>query len=122
MDDILYIQKRISTLRYNISRNLRQEIRKWNIADMLLYEHFNRTFWRKINDYGADFWRELDEFRRRIKEVSLMCEADGQATIDDQKHHIAIQKSGNNSEFCQSLFRMDGEYTSLIRRTPHDGI
>ncbi len=115
MDDILYIQKRISTLRYNISRNLRQEIRKWNSADMLLYEHFNRTLWRKINDYGPNFWRELDEFRRRIKEVSLMCGVNSQTTIYDQEHHTTIQKSGNRSEFCKKIYRMDGYYTTLIR-------
>ncbi len=60
MDDILYIPKRIrdDSFRYNMSDDLRQSIKEWNHADVLLYEHFNRTLWRKIDEYGADFWRE----------------------------------------------------------------
>ncbi|XP_072015072.1 uncharacterized protein [Amphiura filiformis] len=117
MDDILYIPKRIrdSGFRYNISENLRQNIREWNHADVLLYEHFNRTLWRKIEEYGAEFWQELDAFRRHIVDVTSLCEA-GSQIIKDNVHHMNIIRLGNKTTFCRNLLRMDGEYTALIRK------
>ncbi|XP_072016059.1 galactosylceramide sulfotransferase-like isoform X2 [Amphiura filiformis] len=113
IDDILYIPKRIANFRFNISENLRETIRKWNHADVLLYEHFNRTLWRKIEEYGAEFWRDLDEFRRRMEEVSSLCET--KKVDKDNVHHLSIVELQNKSEFCQNLYRMDGEYVKLIR-------
>ena len=117
IDDILYIPKRIrnSEFRLNISQSLRHRIMEWNYADMLLYEHFNRTLWRKIDEYGIDFWQDLDEFRKRIRTVSSMCQADNENILKDEKHHLNIIESSNKTEFCINLFRMDGDYTTLIK-------
>ena len=116
IDDILYIPKRIrnSEFRLNINQSLRHKIMEWNYADMLLYDHFNRTLWRKIEEYGADFWRDLHEFRKRIDTVSSMCQTDNKHVLKDKKHHLDIIESANKTEFCINLFRMDGDYTTLI--------
>ena len=116
LDDIIYIPKRTRAENsyFNNSESLHEKIRKWNHADMLLYEHFNRTLWRKIAEYGDEFWTELEIFRRRVKEVTSVCESNIQV-VKDKIHHIDVVKLRNGSKFCEDLVRMDGDYTTLIR-------
>ena len=56
-DDILYISNgiRSKSHRFRISDDLKGRIRQWNAGDVLLYNHFNRTLWQKIEDYGPSF-------------------------------------------------------------------
>ena len=52
-EDILYISKgmRSSTHRFNISNVVADK------GDVMLYDHFNGTFWTKIQEYGSSLER-----------------------------------------------------------------
>ena len=54
MDDIVYLAKEVRSqnLRINLTDDLPKKMSSWNHADVLLYKHFNATFWRKHEDYG----------------------------------------------------------------------
>ena len=56
-EDILYISKgmRSSTHRFNISNVVADKVKKWSAGDVMLYDHFNGTFWTKIQEYGSSF-------------------------------------------------------------------
>ncbi|XP_070563520.1 galactosylceramide sulfotransferase-like isoform X2 [Ptychodera flava] len=55
MEDILYIARRVSKKHSTLDPDLRQKIHQWNKADVKIYEIFNASLWRKIQQYGPDF-------------------------------------------------------------------
>ncbi|XP_077184926.1 galactose-3-O-sulfotransferase 3 isoform X2 [Paroedura picta] len=57
LEDILYVKlnMRSPESKVNVtSARLAAQIRAWNALDAHLYDHFNATFWRKLNDVGRD--------------------------------------------------------------------
>ena len=75
--DILYVTHSVlSTDRKVIlTDSIKRKIALWNTADMRLYEHFNKTLWRKIKEYGPTFWEDLDFFRGLKNNVTDECKS-----------------------------------------------
>eukprot|EP00057_Strongylocentrotus_purpuratus_P010016 XP_011664490.1 PREDICTED: uncharacterized protein LOC105438411 [Strongylocentrotus purpuratus] len=65
-EDLLYVKmnQRPSDLSAVMSEDQREKIREWNKADMLLYDHYNRTLWRKIAEIGPNFYKDFDAFQK----------------------------------------------------------
>ena len=64
-DDIVYISNgvRQATARRRISTEMRSVIENRNRVGVKLYQHFNKTFLVKVNNYGPGFQRDLETFR-----------------------------------------------------------
>ncbi|XP_070572692.1 galactosylceramide sulfotransferase-like isoform X1 [Ptychodera flava] len=113
IEDILYIPKgyRSQNRRYEMSDKLAQKILKWNRADERLYDHFNRTFWRKVEEYGPNFGSDLDEFRRTQKQFYDGC-------VDNEKlkqnafggREDALVMKRNSSHDCEISFMRVGKF------------
>ena len=75
LEDILYIKQnqRKKTNSRRMSDDLRERILQWNRADSMLYNHFNRTLWNKINALGDTFWHQLRQFRAMNREIRRVC-------------------------------------------------
>ncbi|PIK41289.1 putative galactosylceramide sulfotransferase isoform X2 [Apostichopus japonicus] len=114
-EDILYISAgvRSSSHRFQKSDELIAKIKKWNHGDVLLYDHFNRTFWKKVDAYGKDFQRDLNFFRRLNQEVFDQCIDSKKLDRKDTREDKFVLK--NNTERCTRILRADIEYTKLIR-------
>ncbi|XP_006818746.1 galactosylceramide sulfotransferase-like [Saccoglossus kowalevskii] len=72
-DDILYHSVNVRNPTDVITPSMESSIRKWSNADVLLYEHFNRTLWKKVNTYDGDFEDDLNKFRTRQQHASSQC-------------------------------------------------
>ena len=50
MEDILFfkLNERVQKEKQHISNQVRGQIKKWNSADVLLYDEFNQTLWRPV--------------------------------------------------------------------------
>ncbi|XP_006811378.1 galactosylceramide sulfotransferase-like [Saccoglossus kowalevskii] len=73
-DDVVYkSMKVVGNNRPPITEHMKGIISKWNKADMQLYNHFNRTFWRRIKNYKGDFDSDLQSFRTKQTEKTEMC-------------------------------------------------
>ena len=76
MDDILYlkqnerIDKEKGTL---LTDDVKENVKRWNKADVLLFEYFNKSFWKKIENEGKIFYKELAIFRERKSEIKQAC-------------------------------------------------
>ena len=116
MSDVVYVAKAKRALNYRseINDHLRSQIRSWNRADVMLYEHFNQTFWQKVRDYGPDFPRDLALFRRKLSEASNSCLNTSRINTSDRRVEITSLKD-NASNWCRLLGKGDVEYTSLLR-------
>ena len=72
MEDILYLKlserqdKEKDTV---LTGNVRENLKIWNKADVLLFEYFNRSFWKKIEKEGESFYKELNIFRQKNWEI-----------------------------------------------------
>ncbi len=114
--DVIYIAKaiRAKQFRHTITDSLATKIRKWNSADVKLYEHFNRTFWRKVKEYGDTFDADLKYFQELNRNISEMCIDVNSDSTYDQRVDAHLLKS-DAPEFCQNLRREDVPYTRRIK-------
>ncbi|KAK3610898.1 hypothetical protein CHS0354_017500 [Potamilus streckersoni] len=78
LKDILYHRRNYGN--YSIPRSMKQQenieiYKKWSSADYILYDYFNKTFWRKVRDEAPDFFHEVKYFTKVQKEVSHFCDS-----------------------------------------------
>merc|ERR1712226_1372653 len=58
-----YTENRENSETSNSESNI---IKNWNRADTLLYQHFNKTFWKKVENYGFD---RMEQDKVKLSEV-----------------------------------------------------
>ena len=66
MEDILYLKSVLTD-------DVRENVRRWNKADVLLFEYFNKSFWKKIENEGESLYKELNIFRERKSDMKRTC-------------------------------------------------
>ena len=84
IDDILYVKvnERLDKERAsNLSDRVKENIKRWNKADDLLFTYFNVTFWRKIEMEGSGFYEDLSAFRERRLKIQQMCFENGTGAV-----------------------------------------
>ncbi|XP_030856214.1 galactosylceramide sulfotransferase-like [Strongylocentrotus purpuratus] len=99
-EDLLYVKmnQRPSDLSAVMSEDQREKIREWNKADMILYDHYNRTLLRKIADIGPNFYKDLDAFREMLDSYGRWCNITMKA---DKVRKVPV--TTNSSALCQRL-------------------
>ncbi|XP_077993195.1 galactosylceramide sulfotransferase-like [Glandiceps talaboti] len=117
-EDILYISKgnRTENRRYKISPSLATKIEKWNQADVLLYEHFNETFWKKVNDYGPTFHADLEEFRKLQSKFDDECIQHGKTMELHHGSNLPLLRTNASTE-CQLASLRVVDFHSFIKKT-----
>ncbi|XP_076815103.1 galactosylceramide sulfotransferase-like isoform X1 [Clavelina lepadiformis] len=79
---------------------IREKARRWNKADALLFDHFNETLWRKVEEFGmnkmAASVRKLTQIRSNLAEICI----DGGTAVDSAKI--------NDSTFKKTIFKPKG--------------
>ncbi|XP_077317324.1 galactosylceramide sulfotransferase [Lithobates pipiens] len=92
MDDILYfkLNARKDSSGSRLSPEIYQLAEEWNALDLLIYQHFNTTFWKKVEKYGMErMKKDVIELRRKNEELKQECIAGG-GPVDASK----IKESG----------------------------
>ncbi|XP_034048841.1 galactosylceramide sulfotransferase isoform X2 [Thalassophryne amazonica] len=82
MEDVLFfkLNARRSSSVTRLSPELRAKALEWNRADWKLYQHFNATFWARVEAYGKDkMQQDVGELRRRNAEMRAICIEGGDA-------------------------------------------
>ncbi|XP_070566616.1 galactosylceramide sulfotransferase-like [Ptychodera flava] len=75
-DIIYYVQKVSKTPLPPITDEMADIIDKLSAVDIQLYNHFNKTFWRKVERYDGNFTADLAQFRELQKKISGKCETE----------------------------------------------
>ena len=76
MDDILYLKlndRQEEERNVALNSDIRENIKRWNKADVLLFDHFNKSFWKRIEKEGDTFEQELATFRQRATKIKQSC-------------------------------------------------
>ncbi|XP_028393927.1 galactosylceramide sulfotransferase-like [Dendronephthya gigantea] len=124
MSDILYVKfnQRRHKSAYHRDEQVKKNIRYWNKADVILYEHFNRTLWKKIADYGPSFRKDLDKFRQMNSKMQASCVEKRQFTENAFNSSGDILSFRLNPEvrsydryFCMKMLRNEVDYIDYFR-------
>eukprot|EP00057_Strongylocentrotus_purpuratus_P025306 XP_011679780.1 PREDICTED: galactosylceramide sulfotransferase-like [Strongylocentrotus purpuratus] len=109
-EDLLYVKmnQRPSDLSAVMSEDQREKIRKWNKADMLLYDHYNRTLWRKIADIGPSFYKDFDAFQKMLDNYGRWCNI---TMVTNKIRKVPVAR--NSSDLCQ---RLVADRTKYLRK------
>lgn len=76
LEDVLYINQnmRMPSSKSNLSEAQLAKIREWNGIDAVLYDHFNTSLWRRLNELGlACVAREVKLLRRAQEQMLRGC-------------------------------------------------
>lgn len=76
MEDILYFKLNVrkSSFVSQLDPEMRAKALRWNWADWKLYQHFNATFWARVEAYGRErMKRDVKELRKRNAEMKAIC-------------------------------------------------
>lgn len=95
LKDMLYFKTNIGNYTYRDNNKENHMIhKKWSSVDYILYDHYNRTFWKKVNDQGSEFSDECKHFDEVQSEVSQFC-----GKNYSSNDHISFSKSRFSKKF-----------------------
>ena len=121
-EDFLHIKsnERQKKEKAEMSDNLKENIKRWNKADMLLYKHFNKTFWHWIKMEGEGFYDDLRTFRQMNDKMNRKCFSG--TTLQEVyagKFVMAPALNPNlpaeTKEKCERMTRKENSYLSHLR-------
>ncbi|KAL4636111.1 galactosylceramide sulfotransferase-like [Arapaima gigas] len=94
IDDLLFfkLNARKGSMVSRLNSQLRAQVLEWNKIDWKLYQHFNITFWKKVDAYGRQrIARDVEELKRRNEEMANICIEGGQAVEANKIQETAMQ-------------------------------
>ncbi|KAM6900810.1 galactose-3-O-sulfotransferase 2 [Xenentodon cancila] len=137
MEDIVSfrLNSRSRQTRHRVSPDTAEKIKRWNALDWRIYQHFNTTFWHKVESVvGREkIKREISQLRELQGRLAHICLKDGGA-VDPSKVQEAgfkpfqygaavIQGYNLNSHLdtqtrrkCQRLITPELQYTNHLYR------
>ncbi|XP_023866806.1 galactosylceramide sulfotransferase [Salvelinus sp. IW2-2015] len=123
MEDMLFfkLNARKDSSVSRLTPELKAKAREWNGADWRLYQHFNATFWAKVEAYGwTRMEQEVKELRRRNAEMAAMCIEGGgavEAGLIRDTDLLPWQPVGENFILGYNLRKnIDPKYRELCRK------
>ncbi|XP_075993754.1 galactose-3-O-sulfotransferase 2 [Genypterus blacodes] len=135
LDDVVSftLNKRSAQSRHPPLPSTADKIKRWNALDYRLYQHFNTTFWHKVDHLVGQerMRREVSELRELRSRLAQTCLTDGGAVepskVKDAKlmpfQFGAAQIEGYNlnpgldkqtKEKCQKLITPELQYTDIL--------
>ncbi|KAJ8018297.1 Galactosylceramide sulfotransferase [Holothuria leucospilota] len=104
-----------------LSQESKDNLTAWNEGDMLLYNHFNKSLWKKIEEFGFERMKsELEIFHLLIDRLKEIC-LNGDKHIHGGKTKILKYEakrmpSSEDNYLCKSLTRKPQEYLEVLRK------
>ena len=98
IEDIIYMSIHVRFRRTVLSKTEIAKIEKWNNADVLLYDHFLKKFWKEVEMEGVGFYDDLSAFKREKEKYANICnkqEVEGTSYIQNLPQ----------PNFCEDLWR-----------------
>lgn len=116
-EDIIYIKfkMRVDDAKTEVQEDLAQKILKWNKADAMLYDFFNKTFWKKVEAYGTDRMKnDLEVFKRKQKHAEEMC-IESYQPFKKKPWILGAKLRKKPSSFCKNLAASETVYGERLR-------
>ncbi len=126
-NDIVYFTlnaRSKSSVLSDINPVMKDRIKQWNLGDVKLYDHFNKTFWKKVKDFGEErMKREVQELIESNEELYKMC-IDRVSDNDGRVWHppgvkvesLQVKAAAKKYPQCVNMARTELPYTDLLRK------
>lgn len=125
MEDILYLklnERQEKEKNTALTDEVRENIIRWNKADVMLFEYFNKTFWKRIKNEGESFREELTIFRQKKREIKQAC-----VTNENRLQHLYSRRYVKGyalksdlpeglQNLCEKLTISENRYLNYLRR------
>ncbi|XP_033103429.1 galactosylceramide sulfotransferase-like [Anneissia japonica] len=113
--DILYVAKNRRPEVETLPELLREKMRSWNAVDSMLYNNFNRTLWKHVEEYGQEFASDLAFFKEMLVQVFNECVLKQyKQTTGRGFHWIEYQQRQGSSSECELLVETKRKLFSRI--------
>lgn len=125
-DDIVsfVVNARSKSTVQKVREDVSARLRKWNAGDVMLYDHFNETFWKKVEAYGVEkMRREVDLLRARNEELRDKCIIDPEKTLNQggiwhppgiQIQGLVLKEEAENDALCQGMAKAELPFTNYL--------
>ena len=93
---------------------------EWNKADVLLYDHFNETFWNIVKYQDENFWSEVRLLKKMSRKIAEDCLQPGEHKHDKWKKTVGKlilnKKMDPRMEpLCRDLVQDEDVYLKIFR-------
>ncbi|XP_078342182.1 galactosylceramide sulfotransferase-like [Oculina patagonica] len=125
LDDVLYFksnERQDKERAVDLSEEVKENIKRWNAADQLLFDFFNQTFWYKIKMEGEGFYDDLAAFRQKKEQIRRLCLSNGTSLQLQYGHKyvkgVSLKQNLNakTREHCEKMTRSENSYLTYLRR------
>jgi len=123
-DDIVYIKFKMRTddSKAEVNPDLAAKIKAWNKADVKLYDHFNKTFWKRVEAFGMDKMnQELEQFRIEAKKAEEEC-IDSYQPFKKKPWILGAKLRAKPSDKCKHLAWSETVYGEFLRDKMYSNI
>ncbi|XP_074632626.1 galactose-3-O-sulfotransferase 2-like isoform X3 [Acropora palmata] len=123
LEDVIYV-KHNSRLqawkKHHIPNKFKTHFLEWNKADVLLYDHFNETFWNIVKYQDENFWSEVRLLKKMSRKIAEDCLQPGEHKHDNWKKTVGKlilnQKMDPRMEpLCKDLVQDEDFYLKIFR-------
>ncbi|XP_006812003.1 galactosylceramide sulfotransferase-like [Saccoglossus kowalevskii] len=126
LDDIVYFALN-QRMQSSQASGITQSIHDWNRGDYLLYQHFNKTFWNKVEQFGKNkMAAEVDILRTRIRDYWSLCimevTVNGEGVWAENGVRIKtykLKESAKHNSQCQRMVMPEVTYTKLLQEAQY---
>ncbi|XP_046569092.1 galactosylceramide sulfotransferase-like [Haliotis rubra] len=75
MKDMVYLRSNSgkNKVDFALSEDDRKLLRKWQMADVAIFEHFRARFWRQVESEGRELFQETAFFKQALRRVRDYC-------------------------------------------------
>ena len=125
LHDVLYFksnERQDKDRAMGLSDQVKDNIRRSNAADELLFRYFNQTFWQKKEMEGEGFYDDLKAFRWKKEQVSRLCLTNGtilQRQYGDKYVKAVSLKPNLRAEIreqCERMTRSENLYLAHFKK------
>ena len=130
IEDVLYLITNSRSEKEKISQDYAEKIYSWNKADTMIYNHFNKTFWKTIEVYGIEKMKiEKEKLKAAVEHIKEKCfdgmtndpaaaRAAGQfrPNAKVQINSFIVKDSMKQNELCLGLARPELRFAAKIFR------
>ena len=108
--------------RMSRSEDMKSNIRRWNAADGVLYEHFNDTFWKRVKAEGPSFRSDLESLRRRRSEMEQRCLSDRKRNVNTygsklvKGYYVKAGLPGELRRMCEKMTWSENRFLDYLRK------
>lgn len=123
-EDVIYIKfkMRVDEAKTEVNEELAKKILNWNKADNLLYDFFNKSFWKKVESYGrANMENDLEIFKQKQKEAEDLC-IDSYQPLKRKPWILGAKLRKKPSPYCRSLAASETVYGERLRAKMYSSV